>query len=262
MRRIHRIDDFVRAPVGAFVVGASWLAWCAGPDLGGTVVWGRPSERDADELSRVWEYDRALPGRFDVVSDLSRLAAVEPRSFERLVSYVAGRRDEYDRRVRRHALVRPAGLEGAAVAGFNLLIAPRFEWAAHATAAEAFAWLGRGDGERVRVAVEARATEAAGADLTVSSLRALLARTPQLEAAAAAAALRLPLRTLQRTLAAAGTSFRDEVARARVDVARQLIAATDDKLDAIARRVGLASATQLARLFQRLTGRPPSAFRK
>ena len=257
MRRVQRSGDFVRQPVGRFVAGRSYLAWCASEDLGGTVLWGAPSLSEVDELTRLWEYDRALPGRFDVVSDLSRVTAVDTAAFERLSAYVGARATDYDARVRRHALVRPRGLSGAAVAGFNLMLAPRFEWRVGETLTGAFAWLARADGAAVCAEVEARVAEVAGVELTLSALRALLAENLRLDIDAAAATLGVSVRSLQRHLSELATSFRDEVAKARAVAARRLIDAGGEKLDVVAGRVGLASASQLARLLRRLDSRKP-----
>ena len=58
-----------------------------------------------------------------------------------------------------------------------------------------------------------------------------------------------------------GLSVRDYLTRVRVAVAQDLLAGTDEKLDAIAARVGFVDTSHLAHVFQRITGRPPSAYR-
>jgi DNA-binding response OmpR family regulator len=59
-----------------------------------------------------------------------------------------------------------------------------------------------------------------------------------------------------------GLSVRDYLTRVRVAVAQDLLAGTDEKLDAIAARVGFVDTSHLAHVFQRVTGRPPSAYRR
>jgi DNA-binding response OmpR family regulator len=59
-----------------------------------------------------------------------------------------------------------------------------------------------------------------------------------------------------------GLSVRDCLTRVRVAIAQDLLATTDEKLDAIAARVGLGDSSHLAHVFQRITGRPPSAYRR
>ena len=58
-----------------------------------------------------------------------------------------------------------------------------------------------------------------------------------------------------------GLSVRDYLTRVRVAVAQDLLAGTDENLDAIAARVGFGDTSHLAHVFQRITGRPPSAYR-
>jgi FixJ family two-component response regulator/AraC-like DNA-binding protein len=59
-----------------------------------------------------------------------------------------------------------------------------------------------------------------------------------------------------------GMSVRDFLTRVRVTIAQDLVAHTDDKLEAIATRLGFADTSHLAHVFQRITGRPPSAYRR
>jgi transcriptional regulator GlxA family with amidase domain len=48
----------------------------------------------------------------------------------------------------------------------------------------------------------------------------------------------------------------------RVTIAQDLLAHTDEKLEAIATQLGFADTSHLAHVFQRVTGRPPSAYRR
>jgi len=59
-----------------------------------------------------------------------------------------------------------------------------------------------------------------------------------------------------------GLSVRDYLTRVRVAIAQDLLAGTDEKLDAIAARVGFVDTSHLAHVFQRITGKPPSAYRR
>jgi FixJ family two-component response regulator/AraC-like DNA-binding protein len=59
-----------------------------------------------------------------------------------------------------------------------------------------------------------------------------------------------------------GMSVRDYLTRVRVTIAQDLLAHTDEKLEAIATRLGFADTSHLAHVFQRITGRPPSAYRR
>jgi len=59
-----------------------------------------------------------------------------------------------------------------------------------------------------------------------------------------------------------GMSVRDYLTRVRVTIAQDLLAHTDEKLEAIATSLGFADTSHLAHVFQRITGRPPSAYRR
>jgi DNA-binding response OmpR family regulator len=59
-----------------------------------------------------------------------------------------------------------------------------------------------------------------------------------------------------------GLSVRDYLTRVRVAIAQDLLATTDEKLDVIAVRVGFVDTSHLAHVFQRITGKPPSAYRR
>ena len=59
-----------------------------------------------------------------------------------------------------------------------------------------------------------------------------------------------------------GMSVRDYLTRVRVTIAQDLLAHTDEKLDSIAASLGFADTSHLAHVSQRITGRPPRAYRR
>ena len=59
-----------------------------------------------------------------------------------------------------------------------------------------------------------------------------------------------------------GMSVRDYLTRVRVTIAQDLLAHTDEKLESIAAQLGFADTSHLAHVFQRITRRPPSAYRR
>jgi len=59
-----------------------------------------------------------------------------------------------------------------------------------------------------------------------------------------------------------GLSVRDYLTRLRVTIVQDLLASTDEKLESVAARVGFGDTSHLAHVFQRITGRPPSAYRR
>jgi len=68
-------------------------------------------------------------------------------------------------------------------------------------------------------------------------------------------------RSLSRRLSELGTSFRDEVQRARLRAAEALLVDTDLKLDAVGRAIGFTSRAHFSDFFRRATGEAPSEFR-
>jgi AraC-like DNA-binding protein len=81
-------------------------------------------------------------------------------------------------------------------------------------------------------------------------------------AAGAAAALHMSARTLQRRLAAEGTTFSGVVDDTREALARELLADRSLPLAEIAYRVGFADLATFSRAFKRWTGKPPGLFRR
>jgi AraC-like DNA-binding protein len=70
-------------------------------------------------------------------------------------------------------------------------------------------------------------------------------------------------RQLQRAFAEAGdTSFRDELARVRMEHARALLAEDVLPVRQVAARVGYQQPAQFAKSFRRYHGQPPSGYRR
>jgi AraC family transcriptional regulator of adaptative response / methylphosphotriester-DNA alkyltransferase methyltransferase len=70
-------------------------------------------------------------------------------------------------------------------------------------------------------------------------------------------------RQLQRAFAEVGeTSFRDELARVRMEHARALLAEDTLPVRQVAARVGYHQPAQFAKSFRRYHGQPPSAYRR
>src|SRR5437660_517651 len=88
-------------------------------ELWGFALWGTPSERDLGKLVPLLALELA-PGIAPHASlvDVRRLEAGDPRAFAVLARYLRDHFDAFRTRVTRLALVRPAGLLGATVAGF------------------------------------------------------------------------------------------------------------------------------------------------
>jgi transcriptional regulator GlxA family with amidase domain len=178
------------------------------------------------------------------------------------MEYVQRRLPEYTRSVGRQAFVHREGLVGASIAGLAPALRVPWEWRAFSNSAEAFEWIGHPAAARVSEEVRAIAEPLATRPESLRALGAYLSK--HLQAAtlrSAGRALGISERSLQRELAAAGTTFRREVSRARVEAATHLLSTTSAKLEAIARDVGCASSSHLSQLFRRERGETPAAYR-
>jgi len=97
----------------------------------------------------------------------------------------------------------------------------------------------------------------------VRRLRELLVADPRaMTLERAAAALGHSTRSLQRHLAEEHSSFRDELAHARIHAAKQRLVETDDKIEVIARELGFRSVPAFTTMFGRAIGEAPQAYRQ
>jgi AraC-like DNA-binding protein len=263
VERASAIEAFLRDPVGRYVVGRHYFIWCAALDFTGSVLWGRPEERDTLEIVGVWRALHPTMRGFDVVTDGSRIESIDAAAFDVIARYLRDKLPAYAMSVRRQAIVHPPGLPGAAIAGLLPTIGSYFQWRIFAEPGEGFRWLERKDAEATCARVTALAAHLSGVTPWRRVIGELLRETPDdVTLAHAAKKLGRSERSLQRDLQHAGTSFRAELEAARVELARALLVDTDLKIDAVARRVGCASAAHFATLFRRGAGETPSAYRE
>ena len=259
-------EDFLAHPFGRYWAGPCHLHWSYSEALGGSVVWGHPSEADVRRIVRLWDYGRllSLPASgIDVITDCSALERIDADAFALVTSYAAEHRSEFARRYRRHALVHPAGLTGATMAGLFALSEMSHAWKMFAELRPAFDWLEQPYAERAWAEI-ARITLAVRAlSPIVRELHRLIeARPRDVRLSSAAQTLGRSERALQRELRNAGTSFREELERARIEAARRWLLETDLKVEAVARQVGLGSLATFSRMFRRATGEAPASFRR
>jgi AraC-like DNA-binding protein len=256
------LEQLARSPVGRYVAGETFAHFCASPNLWGVILWGRPSGQDARALGKslVLELAPGVPP-FSSVFDASRLESADPIAFRAAERYLAYHHDAMKGRIRRLALIRPAGMHGAVVSGAFDVIPRPYPVSVFDHAAAAFAWLAVdvADGPRLLDEIHAGAT---GVPALVGTLRAHLdAHLRGASIASAAKQLAVSQRTLQRVLAEAGTTFTEELGEARVRAARRLLVDSDLALSAISAEIGCASLATFSGLFRRRAGESPSAYR-
>jgi AraC-like DNA-binding protein len=261
VRPAEGIDAFFSAPAGTFLSGRTWLYFCTDEKLFGQVHWGVPEVEDVARLLALWqvELQPETPPHASFV-DASALAGMRSDWFELMNTELARNVAALPQKLERQAVVRPAGLVGAMVAGFFSVLPIPYTVQVFATPAEALTWLGRPElaDELQRLADGARQEEPLLRGLREHFSTALA----DANLAGAARALGVSERTLQRRLQEAGTAFQTEVQRARVLAAEQLLDGSDLKLTAIAMQVGCASLQHFSTLFQRVNGMSPREWRE
>lgn len=262
MRAAGTVQQFLQTPVGHWIAGDSFLVWSWSPRLRGALVWGHPSE---DDFKRLWmlvdAFHAKSPGA-DVVTDVSQVESVDATAYVTLVEGMRNRLGLFTTRVRRHALVRSEGLLGALAEGFFPLLGARHTWQVFSATPPAFAWFDQPDGETARAEVERIANEAQQLSPELRQVRDYLkANLVGANLREMSKALGLSERSLHRLLSEQRTRFRDELAVARVDAARRLLAGTELKIEVVAKRVGCSSHAHLTTLFRRTTGQRPTEYR-
>lgn len=130
----------------------------------------------------------------------------------------------------------------------------------HQDTTAAAAWLGI-DREML-ASVDQLADRLNAANLTARAVEPFLRLHPTATVEAAARANGTSVRSLQRLLADAGTSFAEVRARVRLAIARHALSATEVKVEAVASKIGFASRSHFVRWFRALTGSTPSKYRR
>jgi AraC-like DNA-binding protein len=256
------VDEFLANPAGHYFAGRHFFIWCADATFTGSVLWGRPEESDTEQIVRIWRALHPTLRAFDVVTDGSRIESIDAAAFEVMLRYLGEKLPEYSAQIHKQAIIHPQGLAGAAVAGVLPAMKIVYRWQLFSEPAQGFAWLEREDAESVCRVVTALADRFAGSTELARVLEDALRGDPEnVSLPIIAKKLQRSARSLQRDLQQAGTSFRNQLDVARVALARSLLVDSDVKIEAVARRVGCASAAHFATLFRRLTGETPGEYR-
>lgn len=255
--------EFARAPHGKYVRGPTFLAWSASPRLFGAMDWGDPSDDDVRRMLRLVELLYRQPEPFDLILDSRHLLRVRLSTFEAMVRLVASHLADARRVIRRHAIIAPPNSIGALLAGFYPVLgdaAPRHRFFTRTQ--DVGQWLGL-DATRALAFVADAARDFVPTLQPLTPLRAYL-RDHLIGGAtvdAAAAALGVSERTLQRQLQLHGSTFRRELSACRLERARAELLETNDKLYAVAAKVGFRQASHFVAWFRREVGLTPDAFR-
>jgi AraC-like DNA-binding protein len=264
MERARSLETFLRAPVGRWILASPVaIVFCASPELGGCIAWGRPTRDDVERLLAAFAVyqSAAVAARVDLVLDGRGIEGVDPEAMAHLLSWLGAHRTGLVDRVRLQYGVIHDGLIGLLLAGILPAVGETHVFRVVRDPRDAFRALSA-QGDAICDELEGLVAQARAVPRELRELRDLLrsgSRGATIERAAAS--LRVSVRSLQRALAESDTTFRDEVRDARFEEARALLVGGDEKISTIARRVGV-SENALIQLVRLKTGVTPAELRK
>lgn len=264
MRPADGVDDYLRDPLGRYLIGDGFLHWYASADLCGFIAWQRADEPFIRRLVQVLDVERTPDAPHLSLVDLRRLQSPDPSAFHLFVNYMRQREKEFAVSVKRQALVRPEGIIGAVVGGFYSLLSPSYPSRVFTDANEALTWLGLSEAQGASLMAELNklVSEATNESPLLQQLhRVLRPRLVDASLTDTAREMGMSERTLQRRLKEANTSFQAELNAVQVRTAQQLLLETDMKLTAVAVEVGCASLQHFSSLFRKMVGESPSTWR-
>lgn len=248
------IEDFLRDPIDRYVERRTFCFWQIGTHTKGVIAWGHPTERDAREMVQSFEAGARVDEPHVSLVDMQGLDAVDVAAFDVVMHYMTARRPTFERTVLRQALVHGSGAIGAAVAGFYRVVAPAYPVESFRELAAAVSWLAPDRVERVLEVVTGLRERVLYATRVVTLLRTQLGASARIpNAAQAARAMGMSLRTLQRELTEANTTFRGETARFRLAEAERLLSGSSLSVKTVAQTLDITPG-RLSELFRRAHG--------
>jgi AraC-like DNA-binding protein len=264
MERAVSFDAFAINPVGRWILSSpTMLVFCASPVLAGCVAWGRPTPDDVSRTVAAFDaYKSAFVAhRFDVVLDGRAIDGIDPDALAVLLTWLGARRTELLDRLRVQYGVIADGMTGLLLSGILPMLGETHPFRVVRDTREALRALST-DGNAICDELDRLVGQARATPWELRELRELLrsgSRGATIERAAKS--LKVSVRSLQRALAESGTTFRDEVRDARFAEVQALLVGGDDKVAAVARRVGV-SENALTQLVREKAGVTPAELRK
>lgn len=261
MQIANNHDELFRDPIGRYLPFGSGLLWVHSPTLGGIAVWGRPTRSDIEVLVRALDGYPLMAPRFDFLQDGRDIEFVDPGALEVLVTWLRAHQKTLGERVARRIGLMPRGIPGLTIAGIQVALELETGITIAEDAPSAFRMMLPEGGDALCQEIERIIADTRNLTSLIVELRALLADARgSLDLGAAASALHMSTRSLQRQLQQAGVSFRDEQAGARFRSAEEMLR-RDDKVATIAQQLGLSGAG-LTQLTRARTGLTPAELRR
>lgn len=247
-------------PADLVLVERTFAFWQSAGGVHGTVLWGRPDERDITAMVACWDMHLgSARGKDPVLTDLRALEAVDLLAFQSFVRTFLARNPIWTQLAGPQAMLHDGGLASATVLG-GLQIATRgYTLGTFDDVREALTWLGRP--ELVEPYESLRAGLLGAPDIVRRVRVALDTDEAMPSTAELARRLGVSVRSLQRHLREAGTTLRAVRLEHVVTRVERLLEGTELDLAAIAALVGVGSASRLVALFRHARGTTPGAFR-
>ena len=256
-----KLSLFFSARGNRVLVRRQFCFWQSKAGVHGTIVWGKATDQDVDEMCEVYDaLLRSLLAGQPAITDIRALESVSVMAFDRLVQMFTARRETWLPRAGRQAILHSASFSDALVLGAFQIAASDYELATFEDESEAFAWAGAAAIQRHVAALTASLLDPP--DIVRRVRIALAAHDRPLSVEALARALGLSRRSLQRHLASAGSSVRAERTAHLLARAERLLVGTELDLSAIAAMLGLPSAGRLVALFRAERKTTPDAWRR
>jgi AraC-like DNA-binding protein len=261
MEPAQNVGDFVKNPLGRYVVGRTWIAFCTANRVSGFQLWGTSAADDiAELLGAVVTTGSPLAERAPRLIDIRRLGPIEPAVFDLFAGHFANNESGLAQSVSRAAVLHAPGISAALASGFPRAAPMPYPVELFIDPEAAIDWLG---GPKTLVD-ELDGIHAETSDTTplLRDLRAFLrANLRDATLALAAAHLAMSTRSLQRALSRASATFQDELHRLRIERAAALLAETSHPLARIAHEIGFLSEHHFGAVFKDATGETPRRFR-
>lgn len=262
MRQAADNNAFVQDPVGMWTSAGTSLGWCHSPALCGAVVWGRPDVGQVHQAVGLFEAFRhpSLAPRIVLVLD-ARSLDVEMEAFQVLAQWLRARRAELRQRVALQVGIVGGGISALTISGILPLVGDHHPFKVFSDAHAAYVHASQEHGAALHDEVNALVGEVQRLSHDIAALQVLMrqkAGRPEIDTAARQ--LGMSRRSLQRQLAAAGTSFRAVQQESRYAAAIDMLENTDLKVASIASRLEI-SERALAALLRSHGGTTPSEYR-
>jgi AraC-like DNA-binding protein len=246
--------------IGSYTASTNVAAFWTNHGISGMLFWGKPDESDIEALNAALTA-RNRPWRSQTwLVDLSRLEVLDLRMFDKLSSSVTSYLSASNGGITRQAVVRPYGMAGVVVTEFFAKAAGAIPVCSFADTRAALEWIGVPDSGLLEQLERIRASQYDAKWLT-TELRSYLDRGAGGSVKDVARQMAISPRTMQRRLLKLGTNFQQEVAQARLRLAKKLMRTTRRSLKSIAFDAGYASPQHFSAAFRQQVGVAPSRWR-